>query len=264
MDRFDFYRTPWVTAELLKQCYRRYVTLRFDFGLARHYRDFELDLIRRARMDLWRALENPHYEIHQAHGNENLPIDLSYFLKRGVIEFIPEVSTVFDLNRTDTVIIDLDPKDPKQFSFDEIKGATAATIEAVLHSNSAFTRNVGHVAHKLRFSGNRSFHIYVKLPKPLKFEEIRPHLKSSLDVLVKMYRGLVHYEPLTKNDGSPRTDYLFIDIGALSRHRCVRSLWSIHAKTNMACVPVPELMTFDKESATIDAVLSRGPQQEIF
>ena len=260
----EFYSTDWIAEALLKQCYRRFVTLRFDYGLARHYNDSELRMLRQKRATMWRVMEEKtFYEIHTFTGDKNNPTDLSYFIKAGVKEFIPEVSTVFDLDRTDTVIIDLDPKDPNRFSFEDTRQATDMVLRALVSPGMPFVSEFKVEAVKLRFSGNRSFHIYVRVDRPHRFPELREAVKKSID-LVTAHNPLFTYKNLRGPDGHGRKDYLLIDIGALSRHRCVRSLWSLHHKTGLVCVPVPNLHTFDRESATPEKVLAAGPVEERF
>lgn len=209
-------------------------------------------------------MDRPFYEIHQFKGDINNPLDLAYFVKAGVREFIPEVSTVYDLNRTDTIIIDLDPKDPAQFSFEDTRGATQVVAAALLTEGCALRQTYKVVAHKFRFSGNRSFHLYIRLDGPKRFEEVREAVKQSLDVAVKLYPSQLSYKNLRAPDGSGRKDYMLVDIGALSRHRCVRSLWSIHHKSQMVCVPVENLATFSRDCASMEAVVERGMVEEVF
>lgn len=264
MDVREFYAIPWVAESILEQCYRRFVTLQFDFGLARHYSDDEIDMLHKRRVQLWRVMEEPFYEIHQFRGDFNNPIDLAFFLKKGVMAFIPEVSTVFDLNRTDTIIIDLDPKSKEKFTFEDTRGATTVVAAALLTDGSELRKEFNVIDWKYRFSGNRSFHLYIRLDRPHPFIPMREAVKRSLDVVTKLYPKTLSYKHLQYADGSSRDDFILIDIGALSRHRCVRSLWSVHSKTNLVCVPVEDLVTFDKETASIEKVLERGKVEERF
>lgn len=221
-------------------------------------------MLRQKRVKLWRETSNPFFELHQARGDVKNPTDLAYFLSQGVIEFIPEVSTIFDLNRTDTIIIDLDPKDPNKHSFEDTRQATKVVYASLLTKGSPLREALSVVSVKLRFSGNRSFHIYIRLDRPHRFEEIRDPVKASLDTVTKMYPRDLSYRNLRSADGSGRDDYILIDIGALSRHRCVRSLWSVHHKTKLVCVPVDDLDTFDRECSTMEAVLAKGKTLESF
>lgn len=264
MDASAFYSTNWIAESLLNQFNRRFLTLRFDFGLRRHYSEAEMRLLHAKRVRLWRMMPKPFIEIHQFLGDVNNPVDLAYFLKIGVQEFIPEVSTIYDLNRTDTIIIDLDPKDPELFSFEDLREATKVVDTALLTSGSALMTDFNVLARKMRFSGNRSFHLYIRLDKPHHFEELRAAVKKSLDVVTEMYPDRLSYRNLRDSRGQGRKDYILIDIGALSRHRCVRSLWSLHHKTALACVPVADVATFQKDEASTDIVLERGPVEEIF
>lgn len=264
MDEKSFYATPWVAESILEQCYRRFVTLQFDFGLARHYSEDEIGMLRRRRVKLWRVMEEPFFEIHQFVGDVNNPTDLAFFIKKGVKAFIPEVSTVYDLNRTDTVIIDLDPKSKDLFTFEDTRNATMVVATALLDENSVFRRAFPLLDYKFRFSGNRSFHLYIRLDRPYPFVPLRDAVKKSLDVVTRLYPRHLSYRNLTDASGQSRTDYILIDIGALSRHRCVRSLWSIHSKTNLVCVPVEDLNSFSKDSAVIETVIERGKVAERF
>jgi len=263
VDIREFYSTSWIAESLVEQFDRRFITLRFDHGMRRHYDERELQLLRERRITLWRLMDKPFFEIHQALGDRRNPVDLAYYLDQGVVEFIPEVSTIYDLNRTDTIIIDLDPKNPNLFDFEDTRGATKVVDVALCGQGSVLTTQFNVIDRKYRFSGNRSFHIYIRLDKPHHFEPVREAVKASLDVVTKMY-PVLSYKNLRAADGSGRDDYILVDIGALSRHRCVRSLWSVHAKTLKACVPVENLDSFQRETATLEAVLARGRVEEKF
>lgn len=221
-------------------------------------------MLRQRRVQLWRDMEEPFFEIHQFRNDFNNPTDLAFFLKKGVMAFIPEVSTVYDLNRTDTIIIDLDPKSKDKFSFEDTRGATQVVSVALLTEGSELRKKFNVIDWKYRFSGNRSFHLYIRLDKPHPFVPLREAVKTSLDVVTKLYPNTLSYRHLQYADGTSRDDFILIDIGALSRHRCVRSLWSVHSKTGLVCVPVEDLATFDRGTASIEKVLERGKVEERF
>lgn len=260
MDFKDFYKTPWVSKGLCDQFWNRYINIRFSFGMRRHYNSSELKLISEQRLKLRGTDENPFFEIHSV-GHRKDPTSLTYFIEQGAIEFIPEVSEIFDLDRTDTIIIDLDPKNP-EFDFDALRYASYDVLTCLLGTNCAEGPNLSEDVvikrYKLRFSGNRSFHLYLKLNGLHTFPVIRELVKTRLDTLTGSRTDLSY------KNVRDRKDYILVDIGAIARHRCVRSLWSVHAKTGMVCVPVSDLFSFDRESATIDNVLSGGYVEELF
>lgn len=252
-----FYTISWVRQSLLSQFRNRYVTVRFPYGLRRHYSEWEQRQLQSYKLELWRREENPFFEIHD-HGDNNNPTHLDFFIKRGAVEWIPEVSTVFDLDRSDTVIVDLDPKDPT-YTFDQLKGATRVVHTALCSPGSPLVTECKVRAWKFRFSGNRSFHIYIKLDRPYEFPPVREIVKKSLKVVTDMYPQLSYQNRRSGND-----NFILIDIGALARHRCVRSLWSLHYKTALACVPVTDVESFQREQASPEVIVRQGEQTEVF
>lgn len=274
----EFYSLPWVAQAIVDQARHRYMTVRFDWGMCRHLARHDL---KEAKLAIsngtvpWVPLdENPFIEIHSVTGEG--PYSLDYWVRRGAIEFIPEVSDVHDLNRTDVVIVDLDPKDEK-FQWQDLVDATKKVMMALLGTIQPegvdFLRQTGTVPFsrvgadtgvtvrdcKLRFSGSRSFHIYIQLEKRAEFPAIRTALKAILDPLEKETNGNLTYHNLRD-----RKDFILVDIGAVARHRCVRSLYSMHAKTGRICIPVKQLDGFEKESAAAPAVTQRGRETERF
>jgi hypothetical protein len=260
----QFYATDWVAGSLVNQFKHRYVTVRFDYGMRRHYSEDELHRLNVLQKDMWGSGDNPFFEIHSYNGKADDPTDVSYFIARGAVEFIPEVSYIYDIDRTDTIIVDLDPKDPVMFSFEDTRGATQVVTAALLTKGSPLDKAVVIEEHKYRFSGNRSFHLYIKLSKPHPFEYLRNAVKMSLDVVTEMYPQLSYKNYRSPDNKISRTDYILVDIGALSRHRVVRALWSMHAKTGLVCVPVQDIKTFDRSEADPSAVLSKGFVAEKF
>jgi len=259
-----------VSSSLVKQCRRRYVTLRYPnadgtTGLRRYYTEAELQILRAKRIPLMGYPNEGKYFFEvQGSGNPHNPTDLLYFANRGMMEVIPEVSEVNDLERTDTIIVDLDPKDPKLFGMEHLKWSTIAVWTAVMAKDGPVDGNFKIQQAKLRFSGNRSFHIYVRLQKKYQFVDIRTALKASLEPLTKQHQFLRYQNMKTTQAGPPRNDFMLIDIGAMSRHRCVRALWSLHHKTGLVCVPVADINKFEMEHSGMSHVLKRGPVREIF
>lgn len=258
----DFYSIPWIGQSIVSQCKDRFVTVRFNYGLRRHYSAAELKWLQDIHATLrgvqYGSQEQPFFEIHRAYHQYDNPTDLQWYARNGGVEIIPEVSQIYDLDRTDTVIIDLDPKDPAIFSFDDLRGATKVVYAALCTKGSPLMAQFNVEAVKFRFSGNRSFHIYIKLDKPYHFHPLREAVKESLDIAIGMYPSL-SYKNLRN-----RSDYILIDIGALARHRCVRALWSLHHKTGLVCIPVQNIDTFKREEASLDAVRAKGAVQEVF
>lgn len=254
VSRESFYGTGWVAQSIVDQCHHRYVTIRFPYGLRRHYNAAEKNLLNGQGVVLLNPIDNPFIEIHDPLGMG--PTSLLHFVMQGAMEFIPEVSTVFDLSRTDTVIIDLDPKGP--FTWDHVKQATMLTHDALCRPDSVLNAVAPVKATKFRYSGNRSFHIYIRLDRLYPFEVLRDAVKKSLHPLIVANPGTLTY---SAKDSEHK---LLIDIGALSRHRCVRSLYSLHGKTGRSCVPVYDVGKFDISWAERAAVLTRGLEQEAF
>jgi len=239
MDRAAYYSIPWVRTEILDQCRGRYVCLRFPDRLQRHPGRGE----RNAMPDL---RYSDFIELTADDGNN--PRSVQYWVNRGVQEFIPEVTTKWDLDRSDFFAIDLDPKNP-EFSFHQLKIATVVVQRAVVANDNL--RPLLLPNFNLRFSGNRSFHLYFRLKSPLDLVWIREQVKFALDAVTSR-TGVLSYRNIKDRD-----DYILVDIGAIARHRCVRSLWSVHHKTNRVCVPLAmeELMNFDPATATMEAVV---------
>lgn len=272
-----FYSTPWVAEGVVAQCHRRFVTLRWSpteqsQGMRRYYSDQELVTLRENRTDMWgqpsvdeQRRTKQFFEIHGSWQSRTNPVDFHYFVNRGAVEFIPEVSYINDLERTDTVIVDLDPKSPELFGMPHLRWATKVVEAATTVKGGPLDINFKILAHKLRFSGSRSFHIYIRLNKLYPMDEIRTVLKQNLDPVTAMFPVLSYQNSRGGTQlGPAKNDFILIDCGALSRHRCVRSLWSIHHKTGRVCVPVSSVEDFDINQSTVEEVLKRGPVKEIF
>lgn len=274
MEPKEFYSLPWVAQAIVDQARHRYMTVRFEWGMCRHLIRGDLA---EAKLAIgkgtvpWVALDsNPFIEIHSASGEG--PYSLDYWVRRGAIEFIPEVSDVHDLDRTDVVIVDLDPKDEK-FQWQDLVDATKKVMETLLGTvqpeGVAFHKANGALPLdqvglpvrdcKLRFSGSRSFHIYIQLEKRTDFPTIRTALKKLLDPLEVESAG-----NLTYHNVRDRKDFILVDIGAVAKHRCVRSLYSMHAKTGRICIPVKQIDGFDKERSAAPVVVQRGVESERF
>lgn len=229
LKRFRSYYTK-VRELVYVQCKDRYVAVRFESGLQRHFGVREHLYVRSGDYIL----------VTKPNGVD--PTGLQYWINAGVLEFIPEVSRIYDLERTDTAIIDLDPKDDS-FGFDQVKEAVVLVMDRVRISK------IGGIlkdTYRLRYSGNRSIHLYLDLTQMVSLFALR----KELQLVLGQMSGWLSCKNL-----EGRKDYIYIDIGAMAVHRCVRSLWSLHHKTGKACVPVVDLKSFDPGSATIDAVL---------
>jgi hypothetical protein len=241
-------------------------------GMRRYYSNQEIAAIRDLRVETWgvptlddQGATKQFFEIHGFWQSRTNPVDFSYFVNKGMMEVIPEVSTVNDLERTDTLIIDLDPKDPALFGLDHLKWATEVVRAATTVKGGPLDVAFKILDHKLRYSGSRSFHIYIRLNKLYPMEDIRAVLKQNLDPVCQLY-PVLSYQNSRGGDkvGPPRKDFILIDIGALSRHRCVRSLWSLHHKTGRVCIPVTDVRGFQIPEAEIVNVVQRGPIEERF
>lgn len=240
-----FYSDERVKSALFRQCRDRFVCLRFDWGMVRHltkheqyYQDKAPSFVRKDGKPFI-AFVNP------GNGRGSNPYELAYWIDRGVVEFIPEVSDYSDLDRSDYFVIDLDPKDD-QFSFDDLRSATKRVAKAVWNSPlRPLIRELN-----VRFSGNRSFHLYFRLTEKTDLVKIREAVKAQIDGIAD--------EHLTYHNLRDHKDFILIDIGAIARHRCVRSLYSVHQKTGRVCVPLrfDEVDSFDPQSATIPNVLA--------
>jgi len=251
----EFYSTDWIADSILQQSYNRYVNLRFSHGMRRHYNTTEVQQISRFGERLIGNDSNPFFEL-KTRNNPKSPCDIGYFINSGVLEFIPEVSLITDLDRTDCAIIDLDPKSDF-VSFDGLRDITLSVLTTVLNHKQQ-PSEPRPLRYKLRFSGNRSFHIYLQLDALYKFTDLRTWIKGCLDSLCNSDKSLSY------KNVRDRDDYILIDIGALARHRCVRSLWSLHHKTSLVCVPVHNLWDFNRDQAKPEEVLKTGPIEEIF
>jgi len=246
------------------------VTMRFrtsggDAPLRRYYTSSDMQAIKAHRSPLVGAPNEGRYffEVQNVR-NAHDPISLDYQAARGLIEVIPEVSEVNDMERTDTIIVDMDPKNPKLFGMEHLKWTTKAVYAAIAVKGGPVDANFKIEKVKLRFSGNRSFHIYLLLQKRYPFEDIRKALKEALKPLTDAHPFLRYQNMKTTKAGPPRDDFILIDIGAMSRHRCVRSLYSLHHKTGLVCVPVADIDAFEMPHSKVDHVLSVGPVQETF
>lgn len=265
MEPHQFYSTPWVMKELCGQFRNRYVNIRFPYGMRRHYNKHELNIISSNGIQLVGNDDRPFFEISSLSGMS--PTSIGYFIKQGAVEFIPEVSVINDLDRTNVIIIDLDPKS-LDFDFEDLRNVTYKVLMCMLgyrYENGRLveckidlTNEVTVEKYKVRFSGNRSFHLYLLLNRLVDFVELRKIVKERLDPLCEEDETLSYRNIRDKND------YILIDIGALARHRCVRSLWSMHHKTRRVCVPVRDIFSFGRDEAIPENVIARGPTKELF
>lgn len=239
----SYYSDPRVRSAIFNQCLDRFVCLRFDWGMVRHPTRVELN----SKADFPGVDGKRFIAFRTNDGTKHSPTDLSYWVNRGTIEFIPEVTRWTDLDRADNFVIDLDPKS-EDFSFDDLKKSTLLVLEAILASS--LRPQIKEL--NVRFSGNRSFHLYFRLTGIMALKDIREQVKVTLDVLESQHKDLSYHNV------RDRTDFILIDIGAIARHRCVRSLFSLHAKTGRCCVPLHrnQIQDFDPATATIENVLA--------
>lgn len=262
----SFYSTPWVRQSIVDQCQERNVCIRQSWGMVRHYNPTQKGVL--SAKSITPLLED---FIHfQSCGDASSPADIQYWINNSTQEFIPEVSTVYDLDRSEYFIVDLDPKDPNIYSFEDTRRATQIVLKVLMgpagDGAPLVARGLPVVGYKLRFSGNRSFHIYVGLSARTDLKKIRTAVKEILDQSIEpsLENPIEGKFALSYHNVRDRKDFILVDIGAIARHRCVRSLWSLHAKTGLACVPVLDLITFQRSEAEIVNVLARGPVQEAY
>jgi hypothetical protein len=265
----EFYSTPWVREAIYHECENRNVAIRQSWGMIRHYT--AADMKRFQGKTPARPLYMDFIQFQSAGTQPDHPADVQFWVNRHTYEFIPEVSTVYDLDRSDYCIIDLDPKDPVLYDFEDTRAATKLVLETLmgpLGDGAPLKRlDLPVTGYKLRFSGNRSFHIYIGFAQRMPLVAMRDAIKKVLDGSLESSME----EPFSVNGKElrlsyhnvrDRKDFILTDIGAIARQRCVRSLYSCHAKTGMVCVPVKNLVAFKRESATIEAVLARGHEPE--
>lgn len=233
-----FYSVPWIREAIFRQCADRYVCMRFWNGLQRHYGPEERQYNPRLRGSAYISFDS--LDAVGPHG-------LQYWINKGVQEFIPEVSTRNDLDRSEYFVIDLDPKGEK-LGIPEVRVATVQVLCSMLRSSFAQQNFRNH--YWVRYSGNRSFHLYFWLKRRQDMVKIRE--------AVKVVVGAMNNPGLSYQNLRGKTDYILVDIGAIARHRCVRSLWSVHHKTGRVCVPLlyKDIPRFDPNSATVDNVLA--------
>lgn len=261
----SFYSTPWVRKAIFDQCQERNVCIRHDWGMVRHFNKTESDKL--AARGVSPLLED--FIQFQSCGTAvDSPADIQYWINKHTLEFIPEVMSVYDLDRSEYFVVDLDPKDPNIFSFEDTRRATQLVLVALFGPDGdgapLKARGVPVNGYKLRFSGNRSFHIYGGLSERLELKKIREAVKDILDHAIEpsMEAPFDDKLRLSYHNIRDRKDFILVDIGAIARHRCVRSLWSVHAKTGFVCVPVENLNTFQRDSAEMTKALAAGPQEE--
>lgn len=262
----EFYGTPWVRRAIFDLSDQRNVCLRFDWGMLRHYSKQRGELAKLAMFGSKPLLED-FIQFQFNNENEKNPADIQYWINQGVTEFIPEVTTVYDLDRSTFIVIDLDPKDPTVYDFEATRQATARVLDTLMgvawDGTPLKLRGIPAKGFRLRFSGNRSFHIYIDLLEPTDLKKLREQVKELLDVGIEPTLDDPNEKlHMTYHNVRDRKDYILVDIGAIARHRCVRSLWSVHAKTGWVCCPVENLFTFQRERAQMEEVLARGPQDE--
>lgn len=237
-----YYAQADVQAIILDQCRNRFVAIRFDWGMLRHPSKNDIGNARRVGYDFVIHDGKPFITLTKA-GSGGRPDDIVYWVSRGALEFIPEVSEYNDLDRSDFFVVDLDPKSP-DFSFDDLRASTLKVLGRLkewLASDSRFSLR----AVEVRFSGNRSFHLYFRFNQKYDLTVIRDALKIALDPIDDVDSGLSYHNV------RDRKDFILIDIGAVARHRCVRSLGSLHAKTGRRCIPLEEsrISSFQPEEA---------------
>lgn len=252
---FDFYMSPRIATAMLPQLRFRYVALRTLSAMFRHYDTDGIAKLLKYDSDLWLPTENPFVEIHRATGPDD-PLSLEYHVRRGVIEFIPEVTTIFDADRSATILVDLDPKSMQIGLADLLFAASLVTL--ALGPNSQFDGGGRVRGVKYRYSGNRSIHVILKLDKLYPVNELRSAVRAALEPLVRSYPTHLSL------DNMPIGSYIYLDCNAIARGRAVRALYSLHHKTGLACVPVPTLETFDIRQADPEFVLRNPLVDEAF
>jgi hypothetical protein len=103
----QFYLTPWVAESIVQRAKFRYFAARLSADiLKRNYS--KQDLCLESKNKLWG--DGKHIELHNASTDISDITSLGYYLNKGVVEFIPETSTIFDPDRSDVIVIDIDPK----------------------------------------------------------------------------------------------------------------------------------------------------------
>lgn len=192
-------------------------------------------------------------ELHRAKGEAD-PTALQHHLDRGIVEIIPEVSIAWDLDRSAIICLDLDPK--FDMPFDDLKVQIDWMAKA-LPVGVDLLDGITVVAHKIRYSGNRSLHLWLALSKPTDLAACREAVKRRLGPVVRS-RPILTLDP--KQDGR----VVYLDVNTMARHRCVRCCYSLHMKTGLVCVPVVNLDRFEKEQAAPEEVLKRGHVAEPF
>ncbi len=204
---------------------------------------------------MWRPEgDKPLIEIHRARGSAD-PTSLEYQVDHGAAEVIPEVSTVFDLDRSPVVTVDLDPK---MDCTDDFLVQTTGVILQLLGQNGRLAANYKIMGVKVRFTGNRSMHVIVGFAKPQKLDEVREAVRDALKTICGP-KSMFSTEPEVGD-----RKFFYLDIGVIAKHKCVRSLYSLHAKTGLVCVPVPDILSFRREHAEPKYVLKTGPIEELF
>lgn len=255
MDARTYYSDERIADAVVRQCRHRYVALRSSDGeMRRHYSDAARQRCFDWNLSCWPGPEmsTGFVEIHRVRGAED-PTALQYHVERGLVEVIPEVSIAWDLERSPILCIDLDPK--FDMKLDDLKGQLdwiARAFPVGLPIEGAPV-----VGRKVRFSGNRSLHLWLALERPVPMAAARLAVEKALMPLVKS-RPILTLD--VKQDGR----VVYVDTKTIAKHRCVRCLYSLHLKTGLCCVPVFDLHTFQREHATPEEVLRIGPQQEVF
>jgi DNA primase len=256
IDPLTYYGDTRIADAVTRECRHRLVMVRTANAIVRHY---HADAARRLAdwsISRWPSSHNdrtdPFIEIHRPAGPGD-PTSLEYHVRAGVIEFVPEVSKVWDLERAPTFCVDLDPKfdiapslliECMRMLADRLKPGT------VLHSRSVIDR-------KFRFSGNRSLHMWVALDLPAKLDTIRAAVKERLEPVIKSTK-------LMTLDLTRQGNVVYVDLGTIAKSKCVRALYSLHAKTGLCCVPLDNLEQFDRSQADPAVVLRDGPRTERF
>lgn len=255
MDPVLYYSDPRVGQRIADACRFRYCMIRNRDGkVVRHFSPRALKTIQRYELSLWRPdIDNPRIELHR-HDGVSDPRSIAWMAQNEeAIEIVPDMSRLHDIKRSPYCCVDLDPKVdvplPKLIELTDI----VATQTAPGGPLGSLLPVVGQ---KFRWTGNRSFHIWSVFNKPIEFESIRTALEKVLEPVCSIF-------PILSLD-LQRPDGVYVDIKVNASGKAVRSLYSLHYKTGMACVPVPKLANFDIRSAQPERVLETGPSAEAF
>lgn len=255
IDPAFYYADPRIGRLIVQACRHRYVALRGQDGtIHRHFGEKALKAIWQYDLRLWNpVVDSPFIEIHRHEGLSD-PRSVTWAVQNDrIIEFIPEMSTLRDSNITPYVCVDLDPKT-------EIQIGTLISLTKLIAAQTApggpLSSILPVIGQKIRYSGNRSLHVWSALQKCVPFDVIRAALRKVLDPVVAIM-------PILSFDVT-RQDGVYVDIQINAKGKAVRCLYSLHHKTGLACINVPSLESFDIRHADPTFVLANGLIRESF